>query len=373
MSLPTTMNAIVIDGKRPVLKSGLPLPRLENGKQLLLKTKSVAARISDWKVLDYNLGPQGSILGTDVVGEVVKIGDTVDTGRFKIGDNVFGFVHGANFNTPDNGAFADYVALDSQLAFKLNDKITFSGQETLSEGPIATFEGAATVPCSWITAGATLFHHMKLKFEWEPNAPQIDRPVLVWGGATGLGQAIIQLLKGVYGFNKIIVVASKKHEQLLKSYGAAEIFDYHDKDVIEQIRSNYNNFSWLIDCVSSPETFNQVYQCSPDSMTSTVFNFMMLGNDDVKPEYRKDTVKVDDAMVYSSTGVEYKLGDTMFPADPEYRDDVAKFVKFINPYFLDGSLRHNQVKVYKGLANAVHMLDELKANSNSNDRYVVDV
>ncbi|CAL9733764.1 hypothetical protein MOSE0_C02586 [Monosporozyma servazzii] len=372
MSLPTSMNAIVIDGKRPVLKSGLPLPQLGNGK-LLLKTRSVAARISDWKILDYNLGQQGSILGTDVVGEVVKIGDNVDTSRFRIGDNVFGFVHGANFNTPDNGAFAQYVALDSELAFKLNDKVSFSDQKTLDEGPINTFEGAATVPCSWITAGATLFHHMKLKFEWEPKQPQIDRPVLVWGGATGLGQAIIQLLKKIHGFNRIIVVASKKHEQLLTSYGADEVFDYHDKDVIEQIRSKYNDFSWLVDCVSSPETFNQVYQCSPDGMRSTVFNFMMLNNDVVKPEYRKDTVNIDDAMVYSSTGVEYQLGDAVFPAVPEYRNDVAKFVKFINPYLLDGSLRHNQVKIYKGLENAVHMLDELKANSNSNDRYVVDV
>lgn len=372
MSLPTTMNAIVVDGKRPVLKSGLPLPNLEKGT-LLLKTKSVAARISDWKILDYNLGPQGSIIGADVVGEIVKSGDGVDTTQFKIGDNVFGFVHGANFNTPDNGGFADYVALDSKLAFKLDDKVGFSDEKTLNEGPITTLEGAATVPCSWITAGATLFHHIKLKFEWEPKQPQIGRPVLVWGGATGLGQAVIQLLKKVHGFTKIVVVASKKHEQLLKSYGADEIFDYHDKDVIKQIKTKYNNFSWLIDCVSSPDTFNQVYQCSPDGMTSTVFNFMMMNNDSVKPEYRKDTVKLDDAMVYSSTGVEYRLGDSVFPADPEYRTDVTNFVKFINAHFIDGSLRHNPVKIYKGLDNVVQMLDDLKANSNSGDRYVVDV
>lgn len=368
--LPKSMEAIVVEGKRPVLKSNLPLPQLENGS-LLLKTKAVAARISDWKILDYELGPQGSVLGADVVGEIVKMDENVDRSGFKIGDIVFGFVHGASFRTPDNGGFADYVVLDSRLSFKLKEGTTFSGKEMLPEGPIDSLEGAATVPCSWITAGATLFHHMKMNFEWEPTTPQNDHPVLVWGGATGLGQAVIQLLKKVNGFSKIVVVASKKHEQLLKSYGADELFDYHDIDVIERIKSKYNNFSWLLDCVSNSETFNQVYQCSPEGLKSTVFNYMMLNIDTIKPEYRKETVCLDDAMVYSCTGFDYKLGDTPFQADQSYRNDIVEFVQFIRPYFVDGSLRHNPVKVYKGLNSVVQMLDELKANSNSGDRYVV--
>lgn len=173
MSLATIMNAIVLEGNRPSFRSGLPLPNLERRK-VLLKTKHVAARMADWLVLEYKSVPEGSILGADVVGEIVQLGEGVDSMQFQIGDNVHGFVHDASHRTPDNGGFAQYVSLDSKLAFKLGGKVTFSGKETLSEGPIDTFEGAATVSASWLTIAATPFHYMKPKLEWEPTKPQIE-------------------------------------------------------------------------------------------------------------------------------------------------------------------------------------------------------
>lgn len=75
---------------------------------------------------------------------------------------------------------------------------------------------------------------------------------------------------------------------------------------------------------------------------------MELNNDTVEPEYRKDKVKLEDTMVYSCTGLNYTMGESFFPADQEYRQDIINFIKFINPYFIDGSLRHNPVRVYNG-------------------------
>ncbi|KAJ4135331.1 Zinc-binding oxidoreductase alcohol dehydrogenase, partial [Fusarium falciforme] len=82
----------------------------------------------------------------------------------------------------------------------------------------------------------------------------------------------------------IIVVASRKHEKLLKEYGADELFDYHDADVIEQIKKKYNNIPYLVDCVSNTETIQQVYKCAADDLDATVVQLTVLTEKDIKEE-----------------------------------------------------------------------------------------
>lgn len=368
MSLPSTMKAVVIGNSKPAIKDDLPLPNLPKG-YMLLKTLAVAGNPSDWKHCTYNWGPAGAIIGVDVAGEIVKLGEGVED--FKIGEKVYSFVHAASHETPGNGTFAKYVAVDSKLSFKTIPDIKISGKDSLPEGGVKTLEGAASIPCSWLTAGATLFHHMKLNLTWEPKDVQIERPVLIWGGATALGQSIIQLLKKVNGCSKIVVVASKKHEAQLKTYGADELFDYHDADVIDQIKAKYDNFAYLLDCVSTPSTFNQVYQCGSSKYESTIIGYNVLTIDDIEPQYRNDKIKVDGVIIYAALGLEFKLGEFFFPADQEYRETVIKFIKFVNPYLNDGSLHHVPIKVYKnGFESLLEILSDIKEGRNSGEKLV---
>lgn len=164
MSLPTTMNAVVIEGENAVLKSNVSLPRLREG-DLLLKTLAVAGNPVDWKSVALKFGTEGSIRGCDAVGQIVKLGHNVDPDQLHIGEFVYGYIHGSCLLAPDNGAFADYIALDSKLAFKTNKNIKFSTVDSIPEGAVSTFEGAASIPCSWGTAGGSLFYHMGLDLE----------------------------------------------------------------------------------------------------------------------------------------------------------------------------------------------------------------
>ena len=369
MSLPTSMNAVVIEGKAPVIKT-VPLPNLPNG-YLLIKPKAVAGNPTDWKHIEFGMGPQGSILGCDVAGEIIKLGEGVDCNEFHVGDYVYGFIHGASVRTPDNGAFADYVALDSQLSFHTPKDIHLSNEEHIPEGAIHTFEGAATVPCSWTTAGVTLFYHFNKKYQWETKTPQEDSPVLIWGGATALGQPMIQLAKKYNCFSKIVVVASKKHEKQLKAYGADEIFDYHDADVIQQIRTKYPNIKTLLDCVSSETTLGQVYQCASTTEKATVMNYMGLTIDNIKPEIKKDNVGVESTIIYLSLGFDVPLFGGVIPHDDAYRAHVIEFIKQINPHFLNGDLHHIPVKVYKnGLEGAVEIVKDIQAGKTSGEKFV---
>lgn len=368
MSLPTKMQAVVIDNGKVVIKT-VPLPQLDD-EYILIQTKAVAGNPTDWKHVRYAFGPNGSIVGVDVAGEIVKLGSKVDTNKYHLGDYVYGFVHGSCHRRPDNGAFADYVALDSKVTFTIKKGLCH--KDNIPEGPVDCLEAGASIPCSWLTAGATLFYHMGLEMVWEPKKVQRKETVLIWGGATALAQAILQLFKYCNAFENVIVVASKKHEQKLKEYGVSEVFDYHDVDVIDQIKSKFKDIAWLLDCVSTPETFNQLYQCAPIDHKCTIFNYTGLNIDTIKPELRHGNVTFDDTMIYSCFGYECKLGqDWVFPANQKYRDIVVKFVEFINDKLNNGPLQHMPIKVYKdGLKSTIQIMDDIENGRNSGEKLV---
>ncbi|SMN18388.1 similar to Saccharomyces cerevisiae YNL134C Putative protein of unknown function with similarity to dehydrogenases from other model organisms [Maudiozyma saulgeensis] len=368
MSLPTTMNAVVISGDVPAVKQ-VPLPPLEDG-HVLLKTKAIAGNPTDWKHIAFKIGPQGSILGCDVAGEIVKIGENVDSKEFHLGDHVFGFVHGASVRLPTNGAFAEYVALDSKLAYHCPTNCELSGKDSLPEGPVTNYEGCVTLPVSLTTAGVALTHNLGNKLEWEPTEPQHNFPILLWGGATAIGQPLIQLAKKLHGYSKIIVVASRKHEKQLKEYGADELFDYHDADVIEQIKAKYPNIQQLVDCVSNKETIQQVYKCASDNEPATVLQLVTYTIKDIKPEDRKDNVKITGTLLYVAAGHDVPFGSFTLPKDLVYREHTREFIKFINPKLVSGEIHHIPVKVYKGLEGAVQITDDIKNNRNSGTKLV---
>ena len=362
------MKAIVISGDVPALKE-IPLPPLEEGC-VLLKTKAIAGNPTDWKHIAFKIGPQGSILGCDVAGEIVKLGEGVDTNEFHLGDHVFGFVHGASVRLPTNGAFAEYVSLDSTLAYHCPPNCDVSGKDSLSEGPVTNYEGCVTLPVSLTTAGVALTHNLGNKLEWEPSKPQHDFPILLWGGATAIGQPLIQLAKKLHGYTKIVVVASKKHEKQLKAYGAEELFDYHDADVIEQIRTKYPNLQHLIDCVSNKQTIQQVYKCASHDAPATVLQLVTYSIKDIKEEDRRENVKITGTLLYVAAGHDVPFGSFTIPKDLVYREDTRKFIKFINPKLLAGDIHHIPVKIYKGLESAIQITDDIKNDRNSGTKLV---
>lgn len=300
------MKAVVIEDGKAVVKEGVPIPELEEGF-VLIKTLAVAGNPTDWAHIDYKVGPQGSILGCDAAGQIVKLGPAVDPKDFSIGDYIYGFIHGSSVRFPSNGAFAEYSAISTVVAYKSPNELKFLGEDVLPAGPVRSLEGAATIPVSLTTAGLVLTYNLGLNLKWEPSTPQRNGPILLWGGATAVGQSLIQLANKLNGFTKIIVVASRKHEKLLKEYGADELFDYHDIDVVEQIKHKYNNISYLVDCVANQNTLQQVYKCAADKQDATVVELTNLTEENVKKENRRQNVTIDRTRLYSIGGHEVPL------------------------------------------------------------------
>lgn len=299
------------------------------------------------------------------------MGPAVDPKDFSIGDYIYGFIHGSSVRFPSNGAFAEYSAISTVVAYKSPNELKFLGEDVLPAGPVRSLEGAATIPVSLTTAGLVLTYNLGLNLKWEPSTPQRNGPILLWGGATAVGQSLIQLANKLNGFTKIIVVASRKHEKLLKEYGADELFDYHDIDVVEQIKHKYNNISYLVDCVANQNTLQQVYKCAADKQDATVVELTNLTEENVKKENRRQNVTIDRTRLYSIGGHEVPFGGITFPADPEARRAATEFVKFINPKISDGQIHHIPARVYKnGLYDVPRILEDIKIGKNSGEKLV---
>ncbi|CAI4065173.1 hypothetical protein N7582_002883 [Saccharomyces uvarum] len=369
-SIPKTMKAVVIEDGRAVVKEGVPIPALEDGF-VLIKTLAVAGNPTDCGHIDYKIGPQGSILGCDAAGQIVKLGPGVDYKRFAIGDYISGFIHGASVRFPSNGAFAEYSAVSAEVAYRLSNDIRLCGKDNLTEGPVKSLEGAVTFPVSLTTAGMILTYNLGLNMEWKPSVPQRNHPLLIWGGATAVGQLLIQLAKKLHGFTKIIVVASQKHEKQLKEYGADELFDYHDANVVEQIKKKYKNIPYLVDCFASVDTLQQVYRCAADELDATIIELTGLTVENVKEEYRRQNVTIAKTSLYAIGGHEVPFGKFTIPADPECKRAAIRLVKFLNPKIKDGEIHHIPVKIYKkGLYDIPQLLDDIRNNKNYGKKLV---
>jgi len=144
---------------------------------------------------------ESTILGLEVAGEVVEMGDRVT--RFSIGDRVASLVGG--------GAYAEYCAVHSETAFIIPDHLSYIE--------------AAAIPEAFLTAHEALFSLGNLK---------AGESVLIHAGASGVGSAAIQLAKQS-GATVFTTVGHVEKIQKIKNLGADTIIQYKETDFSEVI------------------------------------------------------------------------------------------------------------------------------------------
>ena len=147
------------------------------------------------RIAGYGLrAPKTPVPGTDLAGVVEAVGAGVT--RFRVGDEVFGI---------GTGAFAQFArATEDKLAPK---------------PPNLTFEQAATVPVSGLTALQALRDHLRIK---------PDQNVLIIGASGGVGTFAVQL---AHSFGaQVTAVCSTGKMDLVRSLGADHVVDYTRED-----------------------------------------------------------------------------------------------------------------------------------------------
>ncbi|KAG7289217.1 hypothetical protein NEMBOFW57_005581 [Staphylotrichum longicolle] len=213
----STRTVIYLSPDGPVLKN-ISERYQPTGAQSLLRVDYSGINPADIK--HASIGLHSSVAGYDMSGEVLETGPD---SPFKPGDKIFGL----NPTFPSRplymGAHQDYAIASSKFWYKL----PAAGNLGLRE--------AATLPVMTLTAADGLFHLLGLGFPGAGIPGAASQALLIWGGASTVGLAALQLAKAA-GHSPIFVTASAKNHGTLKALGADYCFDYRDADVVERIR-----------------------------------------------------------------------------------------------------------------------------------------
>lgn len=193
--------------------------------QVVVKNAAVAINPVDWMKqltgdIIYGWVKYPFVLGTDVAGEVVEVGDSVT--RFAAGDRVVGLAIGAekSRNTAAEGAFQLYTVLSDHMTSAIPDDVSF--------------EAAVVVPLGISTAASGLFqtNYLGLRHPSVSLEPT-GETVLVWGGATSVGANAIQLAVAA-GYD-VLATASPRNAPYVESLGARQVFDYRSPTVVADL------------------------------------------------------------------------------------------------------------------------------------------
>ncbi|KAI1808968.1 alcohol dehydrogenase GroES-like domain-containing protein [Daldinia bambusicola] len=314
----------------------IPQPKPD---EMLCRVAAVALNHVDAKIIDYS--PVPGIGGYDFAGEVIQIGTGVT--RFKLGDRVLGLTFGLNPDNLSAGSFSEFALATEDLSCRIP--------------PSMSYEQAATLPNTVGTAGLALYIKLGLPM---PNSIKSDSGfVLVSGGATATGQVAVQLLK-LSGL-KPVATCSPGNNDMLRSLGAVETFDYHSPTCGRQIR-NYtgNSLSYALDCITTTETMSMCYE----AIGREGGKYTALEPPSAHVKYTRRDVHVDWVLVMTLLGNPIMLdGHYGRPPIPIHRRFAREFFESVEGFLEQDLLRSPLFQVRAGgLEGVKEGINELRTN-----------
>jgi NADPH:quinone reductase-like Zn-dependent oxidoreductase len=157
------------------------------------------------------------ILGSDIAGVIEAVG--ADVKDYKPGDEIIG-----SLQWDKQSAYAEYVAT--------NEKYITYKPKNLS------LQESAGVPLASLTAWQALFDHGQL---------EAGQKVVIHAGAGGVGLFALQFAK--WKGTHVIVTASERNIDFLKSVGADEVVDYTKYKLSGKVK----DADMILDSIATPD------------------------------------------------------------------------------------------------------------------------
>jgi len=210
------MKAMTIDGfgldhRMKMMEVPKPMP---DADEILIELAATSINPVDWKIHEGHLKDMFPhefplILGWDAAGTVREVGNKVT--QFKAGDKVYAYTRKPKVQW---GTYAEFVT------------VTESAAAHMPKG--SSFEDAATIPLTGLTAWQALFETMHVKK---------GHKILIHAGAGGVGSLAIQFAKEVGAF--VFTTAGVKNHDYVKSLGADIAIDYKTQNFVDVIREKF--------------------------------------------------------------------------------------------------------------------------------------
>ncbi|EOA86439.1 hypothetical protein ACJQWK_05874 [Exserohilum turcicum] len=357
--LPSSQTAIVQDNAgQPICTLDAPVPKLLP-KTVLVKTIAVAVNQCDHK-MGTNFPTPGAIIGSDFVGTVVCMSPEAARLRpdLELGDIVCGYVHGSNPAEPGNGAFAEYLRAHVQLIY-----LVPKGMPELEAAALGVGLG---------TAALALWKAMDLPASPVDLLP-LDSPpvyVLVYGASTASGTMALQLLK-LSGYTPI-ATCSPQNFSLVKSYGAAYVFDYADEATQNEIKQlTGGRLAYALDCVT--DSSSAAYCASTMARTGGRYITLELCSEDLKPKRR--SIKQDWIFALDIFGEPIPLSRGYErEASPEVHQFAVNWYRVFQKLIDEGKVRpHPLQELEGGFSGIIEGVRLLKTGSVSGKKLVIAI
>jgi zinc-binding alcohol dehydrogenase family protein len=219
-----------IENEESLIDVEIPKPKV-GGHDLLVKIKAVSVNPVDAKIRapKDKIEKEAKILGWDAAGIVEEIGETVSL--FKEGDEVY--YAGSILR---QGSNAEYQIADERIV----------GRKPKS----LSFEEAAALPLTTITAWESIFEQMNISTEEKEINSQ--KSILIIGAAGGVGSIAIQLAKKLAGL-KVIATASRDETiEWCKKLGADYVINHHNNFSDELDKIGFKELDYIF-CLHTTE------------------------------------------------------------------------------------------------------------------------
>jgi len=336
-SIPSTHRALVVNaGHTGWEVKEQALPKYDD--DVLVRVHAVALNPTDWKHLEAN--KPGYSSGSDFAGIVAK-----GAGEFKEGERVVGWTRGGAFQR-DNGAFAEYAAVQQPMAWRIPENITFE-------------QATALGGVSGDTAAQVLYSHLNIPRPWsssKASSVSAGDSILIWSGAASASFYAIQLAK--YAGLKVYTTASSHHHETLKALGVEAVFDYKDPEVSKKIKDASNGSIKI--CVDGISEYGstKLAAAAMSDQGGTIITLLP-----VKDEIRSN-IKVVLSVLYRVLDVN----------NADERSDVAEWHKVLPKLLSEGHLRFHNIDHRKGGLEAIPAgLEELKQGKVSGKKIVYTI
>ncbi|EJF65089.1 GroES-like protein [Dichomitus squalens LYAD-421 SS1] len=323
--------ALILPAKQGKFVVGSTMIPSPGPLEVLVRVESAALNPVEWKIQAYGVfvSTYPAVLGTDGAGIVEDIGSDVTT--LAKGDRIFW-----------QGFF------EPQWARKVTGVLRWYLTLSYTQIPSGfSFDEVATLPVAIATAVLGMYNHHPSSKSAHFIPPWVEsgltayagKPALIMGGASSVGQSVIQLAR-LAKFSPIITTASPRNAPLLTSLGATHVLDRHlsHSDLLFQIASITAGtaLTFAYDAIADPDTQHVAFDALASGGTLIITWDKAISAAEQMADESKTIVEV-----FASVYV------------PEGRETGVAMFKHLSGWLESGALKSNNVEVLPGGLSAI--------------------
>lgn len=203
----------------------MAMPVLLQPGEMLVQIKATTVIRDNLTWPEMYKDPRAAQLGNDFSGVVVSVyGEGTGQALFKPGEEVYGMI-----TAERGGAWAEYAIVTAEEASLKPKQLSW--------------EEAAALPLSALTADQALFEQAGLDADAVASGPGAQKRVLVTGAAGGVGTYLVQF--GLAAGHDVVAATSShaRNDEFLQSLGVTETIEY------AELTTGVASFDVIVDTV----------------------------------------------------------------------------------------------------------------------------